>query len=82
LAEDQETRIRAPPDPLALKVRADNGSFVYRFEDFALSRRRDGFDSHTSYLKENNGMKGNGALRALGARDSRFDSDLPDCPVV
>ena len=41
-----------------------------------------GFDSHTSYLKENNGMKGNGAPRALGARESRFDSDLPDCPVL
>ena len=25
-----------------------------------------------------NGMKGNGAPRALGARNSRFDSDLPD----
>lgn len=29
-----------------------------------------------------NGMKGNGAPRALGARNSRFDSDLPDCPAL
>lgn len=52
MAEDQETRIRAPPDPLPLGVCAEVGSFVYRFEDTALSRPRDGFDSHTSYLKE------------------------------
>jgi hypothetical protein len=45
VAEDQETRIRAPPDPLAPGVRALDGSFVYRFEDTALSRPRDAFDS-------------------------------------
>jgi hypothetical protein len=27
-----------------------DGSFVYRFEDAGLSRWKDGFDSHTSYM--------------------------------
>jgi hypothetical protein len=67
-------RLRAKP----------HGSFVYRFEDPALSRRRDGFDSHTSYwLREQNEreeeerrLAGHHVLMVVGARDRGFDSRL------
>ncbi len=38
---------REIPALSAWKVRADNGSFVYRYEDTGPSSREDGFDSHT-----------------------------------
>src|SRR5262249_49366015 len=45
-AEDLETWIRAPPDPLAHSVRARLVRLLV--QDAALSRRRTGFDSPTS----------------------------------
>ena len=58
--EARQTGIRAPPGPLL-----DAGSFVYR-KDTALSTRRGGFDSHTSYSHPRPGRGKAWLIRKLG----------------
>jgi hypothetical protein len=66
-------------------VRADIccGLFVYRLQDTALSRRRDGFDSHTGYLRKVNQDVAKAGYRAwLGAKSDHRFAAVPEVQIL
>jgi hypothetical protein len=58
-----------------------DGSFVYRFEDAGLSRWKDGFDSHTSYMAKWWNRQTHDAQNVAPPRAWEFDSPLGHCGV-